>query len=90
MVPVPFTVVIPDTGWGHIPACDGLEHCRAAVKVIHAFSILACQAVMAAHHGERHHCGAGKKGGTRCESAAEGAMAEFELPGEVAVLEDIV
>src|SRR5271155_60168 len=74
-VPVPFTVVIPDARWGHVPASDGLEHCRATVKVIHAFGVLACQAFMAAYHGERHHFEAGKKGGTRCENAAEGVMA---------------
>lgn len=44
---------------------------------------------MAAYHGERHHFGAGKKGGTRCGNAAEGVMTEFEPPKEVAVLEDI-
>jgi hypothetical protein len=56
--------------------------------VIHAFGVLACQAVMAAHHGKRHHCGAVKKGGIRRENAAEGIMAEFEPPEEVAVLEN--
>jgi hypothetical protein len=90
-VPVPFTVLIPDTGWGHVPTGDGLEHSSAAVKVMHAFSIPACQAVKGAHHGkgdtieER-----GSKSGTGCESAAEGVTAEFELPGQVAVPEDIV
>jgi hypothetical protein len=57
--------------------------------MIHASGILACQAFMAAYHGERHHFGAGKKGGTRCGNAAEGVMTEFEPPKEVAVLEDI-
>jgi hypothetical protein len=43
---------------------------------------------MAAHHGERHRCGVGKNGGTRCESAAEGVIEEFEPPEEVAMPED--
>ena len=71
------------------PASDGLEHCCATVKVIHALGVLACQAFMAAYHGERYHFGAGKKGGTRCENTAEGVMAEFEPREVVAVLEEV-